>query len=223
MDSPIIIASIVFISIYLVWFVIRLFADLVLVGIACLSALLAYNIQSFYPEILMILTELNLLDIFALPEEPNELAIFKIVGLIIACAVFISIPILPFSSTYRMMFGVEIPIIYCRKTKLQKFIKEEIQRQNQHTQPLSIEVLPEPELGLESGTEPEPELKSETELEPELKSETELEPELKSGTEPEPELKSETELEPEPKSGTEPEPELKSGTELGPEPKPLSK
>ncbi|MDM8565584.1 hypothetical protein QUF74_08020 [Candidatus Halobeggiatoa sp. HSG11] len=137
MDSPIVIAGLVFIGIYLAWFIIRLFADFILIGIACTSALFAYNVQSFYPEILMILAELNLLEIFSLPEEPNELAIFKIAGLIIACAVIISIPILPFSSTYRMMFGVEIPMLYCRKGKIKDFIAAEIQRQNQHSQPLS--------------------------------------------------------------------------------------
>lgn len=147
MDSPIVIACLVFISIYLVWFVIRLFADFVLVGIAFMSAVLAYYIQPYYPEILMILTESNLLDVFNLPAEVNEIAILKIAGLIIACAVLVSIPILPFSATYRLMFGIEIPVFHCRKKKIRDLITEEIQRQNVHVQPLKkdlpVEALPE--------------------------------------------------------------------------------
>ena len=149
MDSPIVIACLVFISIYLVWFVIRLFADFVLVGIAFLSAVLAYHIQPYYPEILMILTESNMVEILNLPAESNEIAILKISGLIIACAVLVSIPFLPFSATYRFMFGIEIPVFHCRKNKIRELITEEIQRQNTHVQPLledlSMEILPEHE------------------------------------------------------------------------------
>ncbi len=158
MDSPIVIACLVFISIYLVWFIIRLFADLVLVGIAFLSAVLAYHIQPYYSEILMILTESNMLDIFNLPAESNEIAILKIAGLIIACAVLVSIPILPFSATYRLMFGIEIPVFHCRKNNIRDLITEEIQRQNAHVQPLkedlAMELLPEPK------SEPKPELEN---------------------------------------------------------------
>ncbi|MFK5969327.1 MAG: hypothetical protein QM487_04300 [Candidatus Marithrix sp.] len=149
MDSPIVIACLVFISIYLLWFIIRLFADFVLVGIAFLSAVLAYHIQPYYSEILMILTESNLLEFLNLPAESNEIAILKIAGLIIACAVLVSIPILPFSATYRLMFGVEIPVFFCRKNKIRDLITEEIQRQNAHVQPLpenlAMELLPEHE------------------------------------------------------------------------------
>jgi hypothetical protein len=82
----------------------------------------------------MILTESNILEIINLPTEPNELAIFKIAGLIIACAVLVSIPILPFSATYRIMFGVEIPLFHCRKSKIRKLIIEEIQLQTKPVQ-----------------------------------------------------------------------------------------
>ncbi|HHB92774.1 MAG TPA: hypothetical protein ENK59_06140 [Thioploca sp.] len=90
-----------------------------------------------------------MIEFINLPAEPNEIAILKIAGLIVACAVLISIPVLPFSATYRFMFGVEIPIFYCRKNKIRDLIAEEIQRQNTHIQPLPedlpMELLPEHE------------------------------------------------------------------------------
>lgn len=134
MESPIIVAILVFLSIYLIWFLIRVLSDLVLVGIAMGSAILAYHIEPFYPEFLMVLTESNILNLLGLtlPKQPDSWAIFTIAILITIVAVLISIPILPFSHTYRLMFGIENPVVFRRKeAKVRSWIIEEIQRHHQ--------------------------------------------------------------------------------------------
>ncbi|MDM8557547.1 hypothetical protein [Candidatus Parabeggiatoa sp. HSG14] len=130
MDSPFFVAILVFVSIYLIFLLIRLFADFFLVAIALSSAVLAYNIQNFYEEILMILQESNLLNLLglALPEQPDTWAIASIAGLIIVVAVLLSIPFLPFSATYRVMFGIENPVFQRKEAKVRGWIVEEIQR-----------------------------------------------------------------------------------------------
>jgi hypothetical protein len=129
-DSPTVVAILVFLSIYLLWFLIRLFADLFLVGIALVSATLAYNIESYYEQFLMVLQESNLLNLLSmtLPEQADSLAVFKIAGLITASAVLISIPILPFSATYRHLLGIENPLFARKEAKVRGWIIEEIQR-----------------------------------------------------------------------------------------------
>lgn len=130
MDSPTVVAILVFLSIYLIWFLIRLFADLFLVGIALVSAALAYNIESYYEQFLMVLQESNLLNLLSitLPEQANNLAVFKIACLITGTAVLISIPILPFSATYRHLLGIENPLFARKEAKVRGWIIEEIQR-----------------------------------------------------------------------------------------------
>ena len=134
MESPIIVAILVFVSIYLIWFLIRLLADFVLVGIAIVSAILTYHIEPFYPEFLMVLTESNILSLLGLtlPEQPDKWAIFTIAILITIVAVLISIPFLPFSHTYRLMFGIENPAVFRRKeASVRGWIIEEIQHYHQ--------------------------------------------------------------------------------------------
>jgi hypothetical protein len=129
-DSPAVVAILVFFSIYLIWFLIRLFADLFLVGIALVSALLAYNIESYYEQFLMVLQESNLLNLLSitLPEQADSMAIFKIASLITVAAVLVSIPILPFSATYRQLLGIENPLFARKEAKVRGWIIEEIQR-----------------------------------------------------------------------------------------------
>ena len=129
LESPILIGIAVFISIFLVFFLIRLFADFILVAIALGSAVLAYHIHQFYPEFLIVLQESGLLELLkiTLPEQADNLAILIIAGLITATAIIISIPILPFSATYRFLLGVE-PSVYAQK-KIQKWIGKEIKQQ----------------------------------------------------------------------------------------------
>lgn len=133
LESPIIIAILVFISIYFVWYLIRLFADFFLVGIALGSAALAYNIHQFYPEFKMVLEESGILDTMSviLPQQLDTGGLLIIASLIIASAVLVSIPFLPFSATYRAMFGIENPIFFRRKeAKIRSWIYAEIERYN---------------------------------------------------------------------------------------------
>jgi hypothetical protein len=131
MESPIIVAISVFVSIYIVWYLIRLFADFFLVAIALGSAALAYNIHQFYPEFKIVLEESNILNVInaTLPQQLDTGALIIIASLIIFGAVLISIPFLPFSATYRAMFGLENPVVFRRKeAKIRSWIHAEIKR-----------------------------------------------------------------------------------------------
>jgi len=131
MESPILVAISVFISIYIVWYLIRLFADFFLVGIALGSAALAYNIHQFYPEFKMVLEESGILNAIhaTLPQQLDASGIIVIASLIIFTAVLVSIPFLPFSATYRAMFGIENPVFFRRKeAKIRSWIYAEIER-----------------------------------------------------------------------------------------------
>ncbi|MCK5717117.1 MAG: hypothetical protein KAH77_06455 [Thiomargarita sp.] len=130
MDSPIVIAIIVFISIYVIWYLIRVFADFILVSIALSSAVLSYYIPNLYPSILVGLKEMNLLNILGmtwLPEQADFAAIIAIACLIVGVAVLISIPILPFSATYRSMLGIEGSVFKRKEAKIRQWIIEEVQ------------------------------------------------------------------------------------------------
>ena len=133
MESPIVVAILVFLSIYLAFLLIRLFADFFLVGIALGSATLAYNIQGFYPEFLMVLQESNILNILGLtlPQQSTPEAIFTIASLIVVVAILVCIPILPFSATYRLLLGVDNPAFARKESKVRGWIVEEIQRDHQ--------------------------------------------------------------------------------------------
>jgi hypothetical protein len=124
--QSIFLALAVFISIFLGFLFIRFFADFVLVAVALGSAILAYQIQAFYPEILMILQESNILRFLGLtlPEQANNFAIFIIASLITILAIVICIPILPFSATYRFLLGVE-PSLFAQK-KIRNWINQEV-------------------------------------------------------------------------------------------------
>ncbi|HEC83967.1 MAG: hypothetical protein DRR08_08975 [Candidatus Parabeggiatoa sp. nov. 2] len=130
MESPIVVAIMVFAGIYLAFLLIRLFADFFLVAIALGSAVLAYHIHTFYPDFLMVLQESNILSLLklTLPDQPTDEAIFIIAGLIAATAVLISIPILPFSAAYRLLLGVDNPAFAKKEAKVRGWIVEEIER-----------------------------------------------------------------------------------------------
>lgn len=129
MESPILLAVAVFVSIFLVYFLIRLLADLIIVAIALGSAVLSYHINQFYPEFLLVLQESGLLELLkiTLPEQPDNMAILIIAGLITSVAIIITIPILPFSATYRFLLGVE-PSVYAQK-KFQNWIGKAVKEQ----------------------------------------------------------------------------------------------
>lgn len=135
MDSPFVIAILVFVAIYLVWYFIRVLADFFLVGIALGSAILAYNIENWYSIFKMVLKETNFLDIFGMTlpvNQPDTGAIFIIAIFIVLGAVLVSIPFLPFSATYRMILGIEGPVFKRKEAKVRAWIVEEIQSYHQY-------------------------------------------------------------------------------------------
>lgn len=142
MDSPFIVAILVFLGIYLVFFLIRLFADFILVGIALISAIFAYYFLH-YPDVYHTVIELSkelpilsmLFQKLGLPEQLELLdqkTIIIIGSMITALAVLISIPFLPFSATYRFLLGVENPVFQRKEAKVRGWIVEEIE--NHHRQ-----------------------------------------------------------------------------------------
>lgn len=120
----------VLLSIYLIFFLIRLLADMFIVGIALAAAVLSYNIEKFYPHIVPILEDSPLVNWFnvALPKGNPELGtIFFIAALITLLAVILCLPFLPFSATYRQMLGVEKPT-EVQEARIKRWVYEEVNR-----------------------------------------------------------------------------------------------
>jgi len=126
-DSPFVVAISVFLGIYLTFFLIRLVADMVIIGIAFVAAFLAYNIQNYYSEFLTILKEVNLLEKLGitLSETADPNSIWIIAVLIAITAILLCLPFLPFSATYRQMLGVEKPQDW-QQARIKAWIREEI-------------------------------------------------------------------------------------------------
>jgi energy-coupling factor transporter transmembrane protein EcfT len=141
-DSPFIVAILVFLSVYLAFFLIRLFADFILVGIALISAIFTFYFlhdPEIYHTVIDFSKEVPLLSMLfqhlGLPEQLDQVdqnAIIVIASMITALAVLISIPFLPFSATYRYLFGVENPVFQRKEAKVRGWIVEEIE--NHHRQ-----------------------------------------------------------------------------------------
>jgi hypothetical protein len=107
MDTPLILAAVVFIGIFLMFFVISLLADLVVVGIALGSAVAAYFLPEWYPSFYEIMKDTLLLGYLGLtdPEQISTTGRYMMSVLIILGGTVLCIPALPFSATYRQMLG----------------------------------------------------------------------------------------------------------------------
>lgn len=131
--SSLLTAILVLLGIYLIFFLIRLLADMVIVGIALTAAAFSYNIEKFYPHIRPILEDSSLVNLFniTLPQgNPDGGTIFFIAVVILVSAVLLCLPFLPFSATYRQMLGVEKPSEF-QEAKLKKWITQEVERVQQ--------------------------------------------------------------------------------------------
>lgn len=133
LNSPIAVAIAVFITIYLSYLLIRLFADFFLVSIAIGSAFLVYQIPDpdWYAIYSTILTETPLLKSMfssSLPAQPDPNTILSIATLIIILAIIISLPFLPFSATYRVLLGIELPVFRRKERKVRHWIHQEIRK-----------------------------------------------------------------------------------------------
>lgn len=126
-DTEILAAIFVFLGIYLVFFLIRLFADMMLVGIALSCAVAAFSITSFYPQYREMLQDLKFLSLLGIqiPEEPTTWGVFIISCFIIILGVILSLPFLPFSQTYRQMLGVE-KLSLVEEERVRTWVSEEI-------------------------------------------------------------------------------------------------
>lgn len=108
-DTELLAAIGVFLSIYTVYFLIRIFADLMLVAIALFSAIAAFNIKSYYGEFRELLSNFKILEKFGieLAQQADTGSIMIIAVFIVIVGVLLSLPFLPFSQTYRLMLGIE--------------------------------------------------------------------------------------------------------------------
>lgn len=142
MDSPIVISLLnsriavaiaVFITIYLSFLLIRLFADFFLVTIAIGSAFLVYQISDpvWYGIYTTILTETPVLKgMFSnpLPVPADPATILSIATIVTILAIIISLPFLPFSATYRVLLGIELPAFKRKEGKVRHWIRQEIRK-----------------------------------------------------------------------------------------------
>jgi hypothetical protein len=108
-DTEILSALGVFISIYLMFLIIRILADFMLALIASIAAVVAFNISTYYDEFRELLSSLRVLEVVGieLAAQATIMDIAIIAGFIVLAAVILSLPFLPFSQTYRLMLGIE--------------------------------------------------------------------------------------------------------------------
>ncbi|WP_353570833.1 hypothetical protein [Candidatus Albibeggiatoa sp. nov. BB20] len=147
-DTELLAAIGVFLSIYAIYFLIRIFADLMLVAIALFSAIAAFNIKSYYAEFREIFSNLKFLDKLGieLAEQATTGSIAIVAAFIVISAVILSLPFLPFSQTYRLMLGIEKltsreeekirlwvndeaeELLEAEETKVKQWVSEELER-----------------------------------------------------------------------------------------------
>ncbi len=132
MDHPIVVAIIVFVSIYIAFLLIRLLADMFIVGIALACAVAAYSLIGFdlYPAFRdALMVDIGLLAKLGvnLPQQPETWAVYTIAGLIAIVGVIACVPFLPFSATYRKMLGVE-KLSRKEEAKIKQWVQEELKK-----------------------------------------------------------------------------------------------
>lgn len=150
MDSPFLIALIVFFGIFLMFVVISLLSDLVIVGIALACAVFAYYIPSVYPEIYEMLSAyLQGLQQFGivLPAQLDSQTHYLLAALVVLGGTLVCIPVLPFSATYRQMLGAN-KLSSSDEIHVKRLVAEELERLKKklaeerarhHTKPTSTE------------------------------------------------------------------------------------
>jgi len=129
LNSQIVMAILVFISVYTFFFLIRLLADMYIVAIAIIAATGGYFIPDAYPEFRLILQEFKFLENLGIifPEQADDLAFFKMAAIIVLFSVLICLPLLPFSATYRQILGVE-RLSTSEKNKIRELVHQELHR-----------------------------------------------------------------------------------------------
>ncbi len=132
--SSVLVAVLVFLSIYLMFFLISVFSDMYIVGIALTSAGLAYSIRGFeiYPYLFEFLEYTGMVSLLNslglnLSAQADDWSVFLISTMIVISAVLLCIPFLPFSDTYRKILGVEKPVS-TEEARIRRWILEEVER-----------------------------------------------------------------------------------------------
>jgi|WetSurMetagenome_2_1015567.scaffolds.fasta_scaffold03977_16 hypothetical protein len=107
MDTPVVIALIVFFGIFLMFFIVSLLSDLWIFLVSLGSATAAYFIRDWYPMFFEVIKTSPVVQHLHLmsPDKLDSTTIFVMVGLLIVVATILCIPALPFSATYRQMLG----------------------------------------------------------------------------------------------------------------------
>ncbi|MDM8548073.1 hypothetical protein QUF61_16415 [Candidatus Venteria ishoeyi] len=107
MDSPLLLAFIVFAGIFLLFFFISLLSDLVIVGVALSTAIAAYFIPEWYPVLFEMLKDTQIPTYLGLaqPDKLDDASRYLVAVMLTVLATLVCIPVLPFSATYRQMLG----------------------------------------------------------------------------------------------------------------------
>lgn len=129
MDNPIVVAIVVFVALYVLFFLVRVLADMYLVGVALVCAVAAYHIPSYYGEFVEGLNTLNLIEPLGvkLPETADTAGIWIIAVYLVVFGLLACLPALPFSATYRYMLGVD-RLTQHEERKIRHWINEEFER-----------------------------------------------------------------------------------------------
>lgn len=130
MDSPIVVALIVFFSIFFMFLLMRLFADMYIVAVALVAGGTAYFIPGEYKEFYKVFMEdmprLNVIGVELSPQA-DLLSIYFIALLIMLFAVLLCLPALPFSATYRQILGAN-SLSHSEELKIKRWIGESIEQ-----------------------------------------------------------------------------------------------
>ncbi len=107
METPVVIALIVFFGIFLMFFIVSLLSDLWIFLVSLGSAAAAYFMRDWYPMLFdaiktsPVVQQLHLMP----PDKLDSTTIFIVAGFLVVIATILCIPALPFSATYRQMLG----------------------------------------------------------------------------------------------------------------------
>jgi len=107
MDTPVVIALIVFFGIFLMFFIVSLLSDLWIFLVSLGSAAAAYFMRDWYPMVFDVIKTSPVVQQLHLmpPDKLDSTTIFIVAGFLVVIATILCIPALPFSATYRQMLG----------------------------------------------------------------------------------------------------------------------
>jgi hypothetical protein len=107
MDTPVVIALIVFFGIFLMFFIVSLLSDLWIFLVSLGSAAAAYFMRDWYPMVFDVIKTSPVVQQLHLmpPDKLDSTTMFIVAGVLVVIATILCIPALPFSATYRQMLG----------------------------------------------------------------------------------------------------------------------